>query len=410
MGSERLEAIGELSARIAHDLRNPLAIIQCGVEAIKIDTECDEKTTSRLDRMQRAIERMKHQINEVLDFAKPRSLVLSQCYILDIIKEVISSRPNIEIKSSSENTKIICDKEKLKIVFNNMIANANHAITDGDIISINTIERENNIIIHISDSGHGISSDVLPKIFEPLFTTKQKGTGLGLTSCKSIVQEHGGTINVSSEIGKGTTFTIILPKDITHQVSRINEPGTILEKISKMENRDHLAFEFSDNDELGEYISEFMMLGMRKNCLNILVISKEEIDEYHNMLISNGISVKDLVHSEDLIVCSHDEIYQDRKIGSSFDPVIGYLEKVHQLAIKKKKSGLCIVGTIAGNLENNNNHTDCIKIERAWHEIIPKYEMPIRLICPYKSLSDIKTIESLVLTHNNGLIRHPHCH
>jgi hypothetical protein len=408
-GSERLEAIGELSARIAHDLRNPLAVIQCGVEAIKQDVKCDEKTIARLERMQRAVGRMTHQINEVLDFTKPRSLVLSQCHILDIIKEVISNSSNVEIKSLSENIKIICDKEKLKVVFNNMITNANHAITDGDIISIQTSEDKNNIIIQISDSGHGISADILPKIFEPLFTTKQKGTGLGLTSCKSIIQEHGGTINVSSEIGKGTTFTIILPKDITRLGSRVNEPGTILEKISKMKNHDHLAFEFSDNDELSEYISEFMMLGMRKNCLNVLVISKEEIDDYYNMLTSNGISIKDLVNSEDLIICSHDEMYQNVKVGSSFEPVIKYLNKVHKIAKKKKKTGLCIIGIIAGNLENNGNHKDCIRIEKAWHEIIPNYEMPIRLICPYKSLSDSKTIESLVLYHNDGLIRHPHC-
>lgn len=383
-------------------------MIQCGVEAMKEDLYLDKKTTLRLERMQRAVGRMTHQINEVLDFAKPRSLVLTQCNILDILKEVVSSNPNVKIKSSSTNTKIICDKEKLQIVFSNLMANANHAIINSGMINIQTIEKDDNIIIEIKDSGHGISPDILPKIFEPLFTTKSAGTGLGLTCCKNIVQEHGGTLNVDSEIDKGTIFTIILPKDIIRNVSQLNEPETILEKISKMQKHDHLAFEFSDHDELSEYISEFMMLGMRKNCINVLVISKEELSDYLNRLIANGINVNDLMNSEDLVVCTHDEIYQDVKIGSSFEPVLGYLNKLHDLVKKKKKSGLCIVGTIAGNLENNGNHEEGIKIENSWHEIIPKFEIPIRLICPYQSLTDSETIQSLVLCHNEGLIRHPH--
>jgi len=383
-------------------------VIQCGVEAMKEDLQLDAKTTLRLERMQRAVGRMTHQINEVLDFAKPRSLVLTQCNILDILKEVVSSNPNVKIKSLSTNTKIICDKEKLQIVFSNLMANANHAIIDGGMINIQTIEKDDRVIIEIKDSGHGISPEILPKIFEPLFTTKSAGTGLGLTCCKNIVQEHGGTLNVDSEIGKGTIFTIILPKNIIRNVPQLNEPETILEKISKMENHDHLAFEFSDHDELSEYISEFMMLGMRKNCINVLVISKEEVSDYLSRLIANGINVGDLMNSEDLVVCTHDEIYQDVKIGSSFEPVLGYLNKLHDLVKRKKKSGLCIVGTIAGNLENDGNHEECIKIERSWHEIIPKFEIPIRLICPYQSLTDSETIQSSVLCHNDGLIRHPH--
>lgn len=111
---------------------------------------------------------------------------------------------------------IFCDPEKMEVVFVNLIANAIQVIGDkkGDItIEISDyMSEEEFLIIKVSDTGVGIPDEIQGRIFEPLFTTKQIGTGLGLSSCKNIIEQHGGTIKVSSKIRTGTTFTIRIPK------------------------------------------------------------------------------------------------------------------------------------------------------------------------------------------------------
>jgi signal transduction histidine kinase len=130
----------------------------------------------------------------------------------DILKKVIENvqtTDDVEIHLPKNNPQIICDIDKLEIVFVNLITNAVEAINGVGSINIYAKTTPNNIVIEIEDSGPGIMEEDLEKIFEPLFTTKQSGTGLGLSSCKNIIERHRGEISVRNN---PTTFTIKLPR------------------------------------------------------------------------------------------------------------------------------------------------------------------------------------------------------
>ncbi|MEK9681254.1 MAG: ATP-binding protein [Nitrosopumilus sp.] len=215
--SERLSAIGELSGRLAHDLRNPLSVIKMSVDLLKENHSetkiSDPNVQKRLDYVERSIDRIAHQVDEVLDFVRVSPLQLSQVSINDTIEnsvKKINTPENVEIKISGHDLKITCDPQKLDAVFLNLIVNGIHAMENGGNLEIKISDNSNLVILDFIDSGPGIPDENLGKIFEPLFTTKQKGTGLGLSSCKNIVEQHNGRISVKNN---PTTFTVILPKN-----------------------------------------------------------------------------------------------------------------------------------------------------------------------------------------------------
>jgi len=212
---ERLSAISDLSARISHDFRNPMSIIKNTVELMNLKKDIlDKQTIEHLNRMEKAVARIGHQIDEVLDFVSPRTLQLEKNSINAILNNAVLkiNLMNVNVSMPENDIIIICDSQKLEIVFTNLILNAIQAMNGAGSIHIRTTEQGKNITMEIKDSGPGIPKSLLPKIFDPLFTTRQIGTGLGLVSCKSIIERHGGTINVKTRIKNGTTFVILLPK------------------------------------------------------------------------------------------------------------------------------------------------------------------------------------------------------
>lgn len=216
--TERLSAIGELSARLAHDLRNPLSVMKMSVELLKqmgtSSKKSDPLLNSRINLIDKSIDRMAHQIENVLDYVRKSPLKTSDVSIRKIILdsiEKIEIPKEIKIKMFEKDVQIQCDSIKLDAVFVNIIINSIQAISDEGEIDIKINEETDKIILEFVDSGEGILEDSLDNVFEPLFTTKQKGTGLGLASCKNIIEQHGGTISVSID---PTTFTIVLPRQI----------------------------------------------------------------------------------------------------------------------------------------------------------------------------------------------------
>jgi len=214
--AERLSTMGELSARVAHDLRNPLGIIKNAVELIEISSEelTDEKLKKRISMIKNAADRMLRQINNVLDFVRTRPLQLEK-KSLSIILELSfkSSVPEtIKITKPENDLSIICDSKQLETVFSNILINAVQAMGNSGEIKVRIKEKENDVNIEIEDSGPGIPEDKIEQIFDPLFTTKSSGTGLGLVSCKNIIEEHKGTISVKNN---PTIFEIILPKKVS---------------------------------------------------------------------------------------------------------------------------------------------------------------------------------------------------
>ena len=211
--AEHLAKIGELASSLTHNLRNPLGVIASTVKIIEATSKdtLDEKTFSRLARITDSTTNMLHQIEEVLNFVRKKPLDIEKVSLSNLFQ---SSVNNIEIPERvtihlPDNEILLeCDPPKLEVIFMNLITNSIQAIENTGDIYIRTTEDSGTVTIEIEDSGSGIPSELLPKIFDSLFTTKAAGTGLGLVYCKSIVEQHNGTITVKNN---PTTFTIKLP-------------------------------------------------------------------------------------------------------------------------------------------------------------------------------------------------------
>jgi len=211
--SERLATIGTMASRVAHDLKNPLTILHTYAEMLtpEIISKLDSKDKEKWFRMQNFIFDMNRIIEDVLDFARTTEIKKSKTSFLNILKLAmnhVKSSYGIIINLPEKDFKINCDSRKIEGVLSNIINNAVQALDGHGEIDVETDTDSEFLNIHIKDSGPGISDENLDKVFEPMFTTKTTGTGLGLVICKSIIEQHGGTISVSN---KPTTFSIKLP-------------------------------------------------------------------------------------------------------------------------------------------------------------------------------------------------------
>jgi signal transduction histidine kinase len=219
--SERLSAIGELSGRLAHDLRNPLSVMKMSIDLIKQtpqDTKIsDPNLIKRIDLIEKSIDRISHQVDDVLGYVRHSPLNLANTSLCELVQnslDKVNIPKDVDVNVSKNNININCDTIKLDAVFINLIVNSIQAMHGGGKIEIKISDKDNMAILEFIDSGDGIPDENMSKIFEPLFTTKQKGTGLGLASCKNIVEQHQGKISVTNN---PTTFTIILPKLLSIQ-------------------------------------------------------------------------------------------------------------------------------------------------------------------------------------------------
>ncbi|MFB5604880.1 MAG: ATP-binding protein [Nitrosarchaeum sp.] len=212
--TEKISALGIMSSRLAHDLKNPLTIIKTysDILSIKLESHMDDAMKQRCSVLKKSIRHLERIIDDTLNFVKTTKITSSTNSINTMLKNSIESidLPDTATLVLPENDiQINCDGEKLKAVFSNLITNSLQAIDNSGKIIIRTKNEASKIIIEIEDSGAGIPEEILPKIFDPLFTSKPTGTGLGLGICKSIIEQHQGTISVRNN---PTTFTITLPK------------------------------------------------------------------------------------------------------------------------------------------------------------------------------------------------------
>lgn len=212
--TEKMTTIGHLASRLAHDIRNPLSVIQMTSDILSSDSEISGKFQKYASSINESIHRISHQVNNVLDYVQQKPLKLTKIAvsaIVDSALESINIPKNITIEKITTDDEIVCDHHMVRVAFINIITNAVYAI--GSKIGKVRIEvrpDHDTVKIEISNTGESIPKKSLEKIFEPLFTTKQEGTGLGLASCKSIIDQHGGTISVKNN---PTTFTITLPRN-----------------------------------------------------------------------------------------------------------------------------------------------------------------------------------------------------
>lgn len=218
---ERLSALGQIAGTISHELRNPLGTIQTSVYNLKEKIKDKNLGTEKsFERIERSIDRCNNIVGTLLDFVREKELILESVKIDDwmesTLKEMIVP-VGIELrKSLNADVCAAVDTNRLRRVVINLFDNACQsmlAISDAKtrILSVSSEEIHNRIVITFKDNGPGIPSDVLPKIFEPLFSTKTFGTGLGLPTVKQIMEQHGGGVDVKSSEGNGAEFSVWIP-------------------------------------------------------------------------------------------------------------------------------------------------------------------------------------------------------
>ena len=212
---KKQEIVGELSARIAHDFKNPLSVLKNSLTLLENQHSENQESSNLFLIMNRAITRIDHQINEVLEFVIPKPLCLENHSLLQIFENVLTNvvdLKHVSIHLPHQDLNINCDPKKMEVVFGNLLLNAVQAMKNHGKISVIWKETDTGIEIQVTDTGPGIPKKLAYKIFDPLFTTRQIGTGLGLPVCKTIIEEHGGVITFETDFGKGTTFVISLKK------------------------------------------------------------------------------------------------------------------------------------------------------------------------------------------------------
>ncbi len=210
--NEKFETLGQLAANLAHDLNNPLSVIKQSLEVFQLRIK-DRQTSKGFQRIDRAVERISHQVDQVLDCIMITPLQTKDTTILTILRQSLGNvviLDNISIEIPKKDFEVRWDETKISALFSNIILNAVQVIgKDEGKISVRISEQNDAAKIEIENSGPNIPEKDLDKIFEPLYTTKMEGTGLGLAGCKNIIQSHKGTISVSNNPVK---FTIELPK------------------------------------------------------------------------------------------------------------------------------------------------------------------------------------------------------
>jgi signal transduction histidine kinase len=221
---EKFAATGRIARTIAHEIRNPLTNINLAADQLSSELISEDENTSFLFEMiNRNSNRINQLISELLSSTKFAELNFVKSPINDLLDETLKLAEdrillsNVKLRKhyAQDAGTISVDREKLKIAFLNIIINALEAMQDKEcgVLTIETKKDEDKCLIQISDNGLGMDKDSEAKLFEPYFTTKQKGNGLGLTNTQNIILNHKGTINVNSTVGEGTTFTIILNFD-----------------------------------------------------------------------------------------------------------------------------------------------------------------------------------------------------
>jgi len=222
---ERLATLGQLTATVSHELRNPLASLMASLHVIKSASANPEQARKSIDRMETNIRRCDRIIDELLDFTRVSNLAMKPIDIDEWLKQAldeidIPDDVELRIQTGTNNAVVYFDPDRLRRAIINVVSNACHAMAspndhdksiDGAILDVSTAMTDNKVTIQITDNGIGMDQEVIKQLFEPLFSTKAFGVGLGMSAIEQIMKQHEGGVQVSSTPGKGTTITLWLP-------------------------------------------------------------------------------------------------------------------------------------------------------------------------------------------------------
>ena len=219
--AERLAAVGQVAAGVAHEIRNPLASISGSIELLRSTPQLDPESGALMDIVLREVDRLNGLITELLDYARPRERVLTPIDLAVLIEETLRvfaqdrSYAHVSTKfvaaADAGEVEVQADPAQIRQVVWNLLRNAADAMPQGGAVTVSLRRDAELVEFVVEDTGKGMSHDEQDRLFEPFFTTKTHGTGLGLATVHRIVSEHGGHILVDSQSGRGTRMTIRLP-------------------------------------------------------------------------------------------------------------------------------------------------------------------------------------------------------
>lgn len=217
--NERLAALGRLAAGVAHEIRNPLSSIK-GFAAILANRLGQDENARKISSvMVQEVERINRVVSELLDFARPTDLHKGRHRCMDLLQrtedlieaDARQRHVTLEFSVHPEDLQLEVDADRFSQTMLNLYLNAIEAMEAGGIITVEASAQEGEVVLRVSDSGRGIHPDHLPHVFDPYFTTKPEGVGLGLANVHKLVEAHGGDITVESRPGFGTTFVVRYP-------------------------------------------------------------------------------------------------------------------------------------------------------------------------------------------------------
>lgn len=220
--ADRLATTGEMAAGIAHEIKNPIAGVLGALHIFNNETKVDDERKEIIAEMIAQLERVNYAINDLLSYARPVKPEFVEIDIAEIIRRTIgllspqSKQINADIRTNLTSNKISinADKKQIQQILWNITLNALQALDGKGVVDVLVYDSETKVKIEVRDTGRGIPAEQLSCVFQPFYTTKHKGTGLGMTITKRIIEQHGGTISIESHVNVGTTVTIILPKKI----------------------------------------------------------------------------------------------------------------------------------------------------------------------------------------------------
>ena len=216
--AERLATLGELAAGAAHEIRNPLTSIRSTIQYLRPDFEGSEKAVL-VDELLGEVDRINGIIAGLLSFARPAQPILEEIDVLALLRQVgrlldsTARAQGVELVLPEAEGRTRGDPDQLKQVFLNLCMNALQAMPEGGRLSVGLVRSDHTLRVSVADTGTGIPAEDLDLVFDPFFTTREEGTGLGLAVCYGIVSRHEGQIDIESRPGAGTTVHVRLPFD-----------------------------------------------------------------------------------------------------------------------------------------------------------------------------------------------------
>ncbi len=214
----RLAALGELTGSVVHEIRNPIGVIKNSIYFLRLTQKMiDEKAKEHLALIEDEIDRVNHIVSELLDFVREAPTDNAGRVVLQDVAAAVLARVSVpeavEVSHLRDETPLIveADQGQLERILENLLSNAVQAMPEGGRLSVECRRRDGEAVTTVSDTGVGIAPEDLARVFEPLFTRKPKGVGLGLTLSLRYAQANRGRIECESELGQGATFRLVLP-------------------------------------------------------------------------------------------------------------------------------------------------------------------------------------------------------